>query len=904
MRRSLIVLAVLATLMALLLFSVVIELRQSPGPVAAQATGRITGRVTDVITGAGIPNPAVSVTGPTSAAGVGDSSGWYTFKVPPGTYSVTVSKTGYVSQAKPATVPAVDAKVTVHFALSRVAPSPTPTPTPAPTPTPSPVPTVTVSPSPTPTVTPAPTPSPVPTPTPTVTPAPTPTPSPTPSPTPGAIRRWSDPATWGGVLPTCTSSITIPAGWTIEVDTEAATAGQVEVLGTLRASRTTASRLTLCGNLIVRGVLDYGRPADRVTVPATIRFVLDETRVVGGQTMVPVATDVGLWALGDAQVWMHGDYRDTWASLRVSAVAGSTTLEVEPAYSQGWRVGDLLAVASTRAALGTREERRTITAVLGPGRFQLHAPLSQTHDVLTTNWTDAWNQMWVDVMAGKVANLTSNIRLEAADPNHRPHVQIMDRAKAYVEDVAIVNFSPRPKFTGYDQAHDVVLPFGRYAWHFHIQDGGSRGSYLRRVRLYDGIGNGLSIHESWGVEVTDLVVLNQARTSQSVTGGQLRSNAPIILERSATNRYAESDDQGHACDDGYLDRTLVMGSGGFDERAWGHGIWIMSSRNCPVLGATAAGGYLSSGIFWAEGAGQRDIPMVLKAESVGLSRGFFSWHNYTEPAGTPWVVDLLSWRNDGGLQWGAYVTAYWLFGVRSVFNSAYCVFHMAAHFGLTDWLCDGSQVGSMIGAYRHTTTRFSIYEAGLVRNLTGRNVEHEPSPDTGSTSHVQYDRIRWQSGAGLRFDDGGVPPIGSDVRFRNAVSLTGCQTPTLACPANFTLYRLTQTGVGGVADTAINAIRVDGDTLGARPMPPRVRMIAPSDETLQAGTVVLVVESDAAAVTFWNGNRVVGTAAVVNGQATLTTSLATWPYRRAYFWASATRDGVVNTSRVLRVRRF
>lgn len=689
------------------------------------------------------------------------------------------------------------------------------------------------------------------------------------------------------------------------MDTETATAGHTEVLGTLRASRTTASRLTLCGNLVVRGVLDYGRPADRVTVPATLRFVLNEALVVGGMTMVPLSTDVGLWAVGDGQVWMHGDYRDTWASLRATAPAGASVIEVEPAYSQGWRVGDLVAVASTRAALGNREERRTITAVLGPGRFSLNSPLSQTHDVLMTAWTDAWNQNWTEVMAGKVANLTSNIRLEAADPNHRPHVQVMDRAKAYIEDVAVVNFSPRPKFTGYDQAHDVVLPFGRYAWHFHIQDGNSRGSYLRRVRLYDGIGNALSIHESWGIEVTDLVVLNHSRASLSVPGGQLRANAPIILERSNLNRYAESDDQGHACDDGYLDRPLVMGAGGFDDRAWGHGIWVMSSRNCPVLGSASAGGYLSSGIFWAEGAGQRDIPMVLRAESFGNSRGFFSWHNYTDVAGTPFIVDLLSWRNDGGLQWGAYVTSYWLFGYRSIFNAEYCVFHMAAHFGLTDFLCDGGSVGSMVGAYRHTTTRYSIYEAGLMRNLTGRNVQHEQSPDTGSTSHVQYDHVRFQAGAGLRFGGGGVPPLGSDLRFRGAVNLTGCQTPTLTCPANFTLWPLNQTGVsGGVADTAINAIRVDGDTIGARPAAPRVRMIAPSDEALNAGTVVLVVESDAAQVTFWNANRVIGTAPVVGGQATFTTSLSTWPYRRAYLWAHATTNGVTNTSRVIRVRRF
>jgi hypothetical protein len=78
-----------------------------------------------------------------------------------------------------------------------------------------------------------------------------------------------------------------------------------------------------------------------------------------------------------------------------------------------------------------------------------------------------------------------------------------------------------------------------------------------------------------------------------------------------------------------------------------------------------------------------------------------------------------------------------------------------------------------------------------------------------------------------------------------------------------------------------------------------------ADNSVAAGTVTLIAESDASEVTFWNGHRVLGRASVSGGRATLTVNLATWPYRRAYFWAHATgTSGVENASRVIRVSRF
>lgn len=698
----------------------------------------------------------------------------------------------------------------------------------------------------------------------------------------------------------------IPAGRIIEVNTLTAEARSITVQGTLRAGRTAASRLTLYGNLVVQGVLDYGRPDDRVPVPATIRWFLDESLYVGGDAHEPVATDVGLWGIENAQIWIHGVYRDAWSPLAQTAAAGATEILVSPAYSQGWQVGDLLAIAATRTGYGVREERRRIAAVLGGGRFRLDAALQQAHEVLTTNWRDAWGDTWTEVMAGKVANLTSNVQFEAGDPNQRPHVMLMDATKAYVEDLAVVNFSPAPKFAGYDQRTDIVLPFGRYAWHFHQQDGNSRGSYLRRVRIYDGIGDGLHVHESWGVEVTDVVVVNQARTSIRVTGGLQRAAAPIFLERSVSIRYRTpqgyNDPQGHACDDGWVDRALVMGAGGFDERSWGHGIWLAASVNCTVVGFTGAGGNLSSGMHWMEGAGQREIVHAYRAESFGNGYGFFSWHNRSfENSSLERIVDLLAWRNVTGLAWGAYITSYWGHQIRSLGNEVQLT-HWAMGWSLTGFLADGLGVpnsrGIQIGRYATASTTDTVYEDGVVRNVT-ENLRHEESPDVGRASWVQFVRVAWASARRVLFDGSGVPPVGSLVRFR--------QQSGLSRPANFTLFHRNDSAApsGNVLDTEYNARRLDNDTAGTRPQTPRVRLSAPSDDAVASGSITLVAESSGTSVRFYLANRVLATVPVVSGRATYTFNMSAHPYRRAYFWALATgQNGATNASRVIRVNRF
>jgi hypothetical protein len=701
-------------------------------------------------------------------------------------------------------------------------------------------------------------------------------------------------------VPDRNTDAVIPAGRVIELDVQSAEARTLVVEGTLRAARGAASTLTMYGNLIVRrgGVLDYGRPNDRVTAAATLRFVLDESRYVGGATMTPVSSDVGLWAIDDAQVWIHGVYRDTWSPLVQTAAAGATTIRVDPNYAQGWRVGDLLLFTPTnaRTAADNRQEDevRRIVEVQGPGQFRLDAALQYAHTVTQVTWTDAWGDTWTEVLAGKVANLTSNIRFTAADPNHRPHIIFMNRAKHYVEDLAVEHFSPVPR----------IPLMGRYAWHNHLQDDGSRGSYLRRVRLFNGPGDGLHIHESWGINVEDLVVYNQARSRNRGSGAV--AAAPIMLERTEPNRYPTR--QRHAADDCWIDRPLVVKWGMPNDVYFTHGIWTTGSMNCSIVGAVAVGAngsQRSSGMLWEEGGSGGDqgeeAIHVYRAEAFSNWRiGFHSWQNATP---NERIVDLLSWRNGDGVAWGAYGTNYWGYQVRALENLVQ-LSHWAVGWGITGFLADGmgraNAVGIEVRRYAFSSSEDGVYEDGVVRNVSV-NLRHiqEPDAPNNNVSWVQFARVAWDAARAILFDGGTVAPPGSRFRIR--------QQRNLPRASNFTLYKLGDPNApaAAVLDSQYNALRVDNDTAGTRPQPPRVRLSAPADDVVANGRVRLTAESNASHVDFYLAHWFLERIPVSNGQATLEFDVSTHPYRRAYFYAVATGPGGASAaSRVIRVRRW
>jgi predicted MPP superfamily phosphohydrolase len=83
--------------------------------------GYIRGQVKDASTGKVVQGAKVEASGPTTSSTTTDSNGNYTLTLPPGTYTLTASASGYQSQTKTGITVATGKTTTVDFALSPLA---------------------------------------------------------------------------------------------------------------------------------------------------------------------------------------------------------------------------------------------------------------------------------------------------------------------------------------------------------------------------------------------------------------------------------------------------------------------------------------------------------------------------------------------------------------------------------------------------------------------------------------------------------------------------------------------------------------------------------------------------------------------------------------------------------------
>jgi hypothetical protein len=509
--------------------------------------------------------------------------------------------------------------------------------------------------------------------------------------------------------------------------------------------------------------------------------------------------------------------------------------------------------------------------------------------------------------------LTRNIVFEAADPNHRPHFIIMDQARTQISDLAIVAFSPIPRNIGSfgDPRRPVPVPFARYALHWHMQRDGSRGSFARQVVVRDGMGDGVHIHDSYGVTIEDLVVYNQARSFVNGVPG----TKAIMLEELRDSRGRRLPDTG--AHDLWLDRPLVgRYSAGQGDSSRPTGVYLGGGVNAYVVGAHAFLGRGSgSGIYWCEScnnaaSSDRDnpdrTPRVLRATAHSNSTGFFWWQNDTPRHD---VVDLLAWNNRVGADMGAYETDYAAYHIRAIGNHTTGIQDHAINAQFVNFFIDGLNrggAGILVMPYVNTSVTDTRYELGVVRG-TPLGVTFLPClaarQCNSSPTIVQANRVAFDAEAMLQY--GWHPQSTTMLRFRNVSGVPGA-------PANFTLYRPDRRDVGGVLDSVMDAIRVNNDTRGTFPSAPVVRMVSgaafggcAADETLATGSISVCAETDAETVEFFVGSRLIARVDNVRGFARANFDMRSWPGRRGYFYARGIdRNGQQNYSRVIRVRRF
>src|SRR5438093_9019807 len=178
----------------------------------------------------------------------------------------------------------------------------------------------------------------------------------------GEGGRWSDPATWPGrKVPVAGDKVTIEKGKDVVLDVSPPALGSLTIEGKLSFADNKDLELTTEW-IMVHGELEIGTEAKPHTRMATITLtdnVKDEDITgVGGTTD---RSDRGIMMMGGT-LNLHGNRTNSWTKLSKTAEAGSNSIEVLNA--AGWRVGDVIVLASTDFD-PHQAERRTIAAIRG-----------------------------------------------------------------------------------------------------------------------------------------------------------------------------------------------------------------------------------------------------------------------------------------------------------------------------------------------------------------------------------------------------------------------------------------------------------------------------------------------------------------------------------------------------------
>ena len=227
------------------------------------------------------------------------------------------------------------------------------------------------------------------------------------------------------------SGLTVPAGETWEI----------------------VGLVTTPANVVVEGTL-------RMRPGATLRFRdVDEAAFVGGDTMAPLASDVGLWMVDEGRLDARGTPKTPWTRAAGAIAAGAASFDVLDA--SGWLVGDEIVLTATVPrsvqSFWTKDDRRTITAVDG-NTVTVDSPLTNAHP--STSFSGA-------TYTAEVLNLTRDVRIEGT-PGGRAHVIYLHQGGTALQQIGIAHVELRhlgpSTLDGLDRETGVG---GRYALHYH-----------------------------------------------------------------------------------------------------------------------------------------------------------------------------------------------------------------------------------------------------------------------------------------------------------------------------------------------------------------------------------------------------------------------------------------------------
>ena len=373
-------------------------------------------------------------------------------------------------------------------------------------------------------------------------------------------KNWSDIATWGGSLPTAGSTIVIPAGTTVVLDTTTPSLGDITVNGTLQFARQdvaiTASKITIASS----GALLIGTPGN----PFTNKAIITLTGARPAFPANPTATNRiidntrGITVTGGKLEIYGASPSPVWTQINDHAQAGAQSLTLKQPVN--WSSGNKIIVGPTDYYGVNPTESLTLASVSGASlsttsalskfrwgklQYMTDAGLSLSPGAYTPPATPAPSVL--DQRAA-VGNLTRNIVIQGANDidwttkGFGAHVMIMDLAsKVFVDGV---------EFNRVGQAGAI----GRYPFHWHMLSyrssdgaflGDATGHEIRNSTISESAQRCIVVHGTNGVRVANnichdikghAIFLEDAVERRNVLEGNLvlkvrrPANADLILE--------------------------------------------------------------------------------------------------------------------------------------------------------------------------------------------------------------------------------------------------------------------------------------------------------------------------------------------------------------------------------------
>jgi hypothetical protein len=234
---------------------------------------------------------------------------------------------------------------------------------------------------------------------------------------------WNATSTWtGGVVPVSGDTVTIASGHVITVNgvytvgADTATAA-VAVAGTLKASRSVSSALTLRGNLVNSGnsaQLDYGVAGDLIPSGITADLIINSSASLAVNKYGITFTGGTLFSFGGAP-------KTGFTTLSAAASSAATSISVSS--TTGWVVGDVLAILTTSSTASQRTVA-TISSISGTGPFNVG---------LSTGLESA------KASGGLVQNLSRNVRVYPASSANPSFVSVVGDGNFTAGGIRFIN---------------------------------------------------------------------------------------------------------------------------------------------------------------------------------------------------------------------------------------------------------------------------------------------------------------------------------------------------------------------------------------------------------------------------------------------------------------------------------